>query len=83
MIEQFISNISKYISRPSAANERECAECFFRIYAYVPQSLWPFLDVLNEMLESDQLDDALNLFRDISKSLACLLKEEPLILPSK
>lgn len=83
VIEQFISNISKYISRPSAANERECAECFFRIYAYVPQLLWPFLDVLNEMLESDQLDDALNLFRDISKSLACLLKEEPLILPSK
>lgn len=83
VIEQFISNISKYISRPSAANKRECAECFFRIYAYVPQSLWPFLDVLNEMLESDQLDDALNLFRDISKSLACLLKEEPLILPSK
>ncbi|RHF81924.1 hypothetical protein [Coprococcus comes] len=82
-IEEFISKVSKYISHPSASNEHEYAECYFRVYTYVPQSLWPFLDDLNENLTSNYSDDTLILFRNISKSLACLLKEEPLILPSE
>lgn len=82
-IEIFISSISKYISHPSGINQAEYIEHFFHIYAYVPQSLWPFLDDLHELLESGRLNDALALFKGISKSLACLLKEEPLILPSK
>lgn len=83
VIEEFISKVSKYISFQSLENERGCSECFFRVYAYTPQSLWPFLDDLNGQLTSNRFSDAQDLFKDISKSLACLLKEEPLILPSE
>ena len=83
VIEEFISKVSKCISHPSGTNKIECAECFFYIYAYTPQSLWPFLDDLNSKLESGCWDDAFKLFKDISKSLACLLKGEPLKLPSE
>lgn len=82
-IEEFTSKVGKYISHPSSSNQKEYAECYFRIYAYVPHALWPFLDDLSSKLESNCEREALELFRDISKSLACLLKEEPLELPSK
>ena len=82
-IEDFISKVGKYISYSSSSARKECAESFFHIYAYTPQSLWPFLDDLNDKLESDDFAGAHELFNGIAKSLACLLKGEPLILPSE
>lgn len=80
-IEDFISKVGKYISYSSSSARKECAESFFHIYAYTPQSLWPFLDDLNDKIESDDFAGAHELFNGIAKSLACLLKGEPLILP--
>lgn len=82
-IEDFISKVGKYISYSSSSARKECAESFFHIYAYTPQSLWPFLDDLNDKIESDDFAGAHELFNGIAKSLACLLKGEPLILPSE
>ena len=82
-IEEFITNVGRCVSRPSAPARKECAESFFRIYAYTPQSLWPFLDDLNNKIDCDDWDGALKLFNSIAKSLACLLKGEQLILPSE
>ena len=83
IIEDFISKVGKYISYSSSTARQECAESFFLIYAYTPQSLWPFLDDLNNKIESNDFTGARELFNGISKSLACLLEGEPLILPSK
>lgn len=82
-IEDFISKVGKCISHPTTTTCKECAESFFHIYAYTPQSLWPFLDELNDRIESDDWTEARELFNGIAKSLACLLKGEPLILPSE
>ena len=82
-IEDFISKVGKCISHPTTNTCKECAESFFHIYAYTPQSLWPFLDDLNDKIESDDFAGAHELFNGIAKSLACLLKGEPLILPSE
>ena len=68
-IEDFISKVGKYISYSSSSARKECAESFFHIYAYTP--------------ESDDFAGAHELFNGIAKSLACLLKGEPLILPSE
>ena len=77
------ATIEDFISNSSSTARKECAESFFHIYAYTPQSLWPFLDDLNDKIESDDFAGAHELFNGIAKSLACLLKGEPLILPSK
>ena len=82
-IEDFISKVGRCVSHPSATIRKECAESFFHIYAYTPQPLWPFLDDLNGKIESGDWLAARKLFNGITKSLACLLKGEPLILPSE
>ena len=73
-IEDFISKVGKYISYSSSSARKECAESFFHIYAYTPQSLWPFLDDLNDKIESDDFAGAHELFNGIAKSLSLLIK---------
>lgn len=48
-----------------------------------PTVFMAVLDDLNDKIESDDFTGARELFNGIAKSLACLLKGEPLILPSE
>lgn len=75
-IENFISNVGKCLAYPELSSVEKCGEHFFQVYAYVPQSLWTSLDNLYETINNKRWAEARPLFNEISKSLACLLKEE-------
>lgn len=75
-IENYISNVSKCLSNPTHDCLRECGEHFFQIYAYAPQTLWPSLDELYELIHEHKWQQARTVFNDdVAKPLALLLKE--------
>lgn len=76
VIDNFITSTGKCLFHADATAMQKCGESFYSIYVYVPQSLWPELDTLQELINSLEFEQAQKQFSNLIKSLADILEEK-------
>lgn len=69
-IENYIHAAGKAVKHSDINAVHEFGEVTSEIYFYTPESLWPMLDKLDELISSGAIDPAREQLRQICKSLA-------------
>ena len=70
VINEFVSNISKYLVSEDIMLEEELGSSICSIYLYCPEDLWSDLDKLYSCIISDKRDQAKTLMPAIAKKLS-------------
>lgn len=76
-LEAFIANIGKCIANCTLENQSEFGYTYSAAYQYIPDKYWPLLDSMYEEICHDQVDAAMEDYKQIIHIVADLLKEPP------
>lgn len=75
VLRSFISNTGRYLSCSSIDNLSDLGFSYFAAYQYIPGEYWKKLDKLYEDMIYNRWDDARELFLQLNRVIADLLKE--------
>lgn len=70
VINEFVSNISKYLVNESEVLETELGASICSIYLYAPREIWPDLDALYGYIALNDRKSAKRVLPDIAKLLS-------------